>query len=606
MYYRGIHLSFRSNSLCLALLAVASLAPPAGAQPAPARAPAPAAGECPDGRIAEIHVGNHSVFDLTDSQRNGRFGWAYSLANGLHVRTRPDVIDREILFEVGDCFDVNVLRDSERLLRSFSFIADADLYGVRLPSGDVQVIVNTQDEWSTRIEPRVASNGAVGLRGLRLVEDNLIGTGRHLSLFYDRDEEERIYGLGYSTPHLFKTRWNMAMRMARTQVGYSLHESITYPFVGETGRVAFRQALDRHERYFELLMPNGEEDLTRIWVPVRREQFEFGGAVRWGAERYRHTLFGAALAGERISYPLQPTFAEPEESDPLALRSPAMRWHPVSNVRLMMLTGQRNVHYIRRHGLDTVSGTEDVKLGVEAEASFGPTLPLVSDDRDVAVGLGLFAAGEMASAVIAGGQFSFEGRRGYRSIANLPEWNDVLAEVDLWAYVRPSPTSNHLFVGALTALGGWHGRVPFQLTLGGDAGLRGYQRHLDPGGRRVVASLEHRANLRWPLPTLFDLGTVAFMDVGRIWPGHVAFGTASPIRASVGAGIRAGFPPGSRQIFRLDVGLPVERNANFRNLTVTVGVGQAIGRQSVRRDPQLLRSARYGLSTSKFISAGSP
>src|SRR5690606_30558944 len=120
------------------------LAPlPAGAQEA--------APECPQGRISAIFIDNHSVFDLSDPDLNRRFDWAYGLANRLHVATREGVIETELLFSEGDCYDIERLRDSERLLRLLPFIADVDIFGVRQPDGTIHVIVDTQDEWSTRV-----------------------------------------------------------------------------------------------------------------------------------------------------------------------------------------------------------------------------------------------------------------------------------------------------------------------------------------------------------------------------------------------------------------------------------------------------------------------
>jgi hypothetical protein len=353
-------------------------------------------------------------------------------------------------------------------------------------------------------------------------------------------------------------------------------------------------------------MPDGDGGVERVWVPVSRELFEVGAAFRWGRARYRHTMLGAAVAGERIRYPDEPSFADGNGEGARAgiLQLPPT-WTPVSSIRLMLVTGQRNVHFVRRHSIDTVNGNEDIRLGVEAEASFGPTLPVISDERDVAVGLRLFAAGEAAERFLIGGEFSFEGRRAYEAIDGLPEWHDMLGELDLWAYLRPSPESRHTWVASVSALGGWHSRVPFQLSLGGVAGLRGQPWHLDPGGRRVVGSVEYRANLGWPFPELLDLGTVTFVDVGQIWQGHAPFGEGSSLRASVGAGIRAAFPPGSRQTFRLDVGIPVERGASIRDFSVSIGVGQAIGR-TARRDPQIHRSSRYGVSMNDFESMDQP
>lgn len=557
------------------------------------------AGSCRNGRIEEIIFDNNSVFELTQENEDDRFLWAYRLANSLHARTRVEVIEREILFEVGDCYSPEALEDSERLLREFDFLADAHLRAIPRPGGGVEVIVETRDEWSTRVEPSTGTGGVLGLRGVRLVEDNLGGTGRHLSLFYDRGAGEEIWGVAYRAPQLFRSRWDMGLGFARTEVGRSTYESITFPFVGETGRFAFRQRLERDERYFELLMPDGEE-LSGILVPLRREQFEVGTAVRRGGARFRHTLIGIGLAGERIEYPGEPVFAD-VDGRPLALGVLEPTWMPVSSARIILLTGQRNVWFVRRRGLDTIDAVEDVQLGVEAEASIGPTLALFSEDRDVAIGLGLFAGGELGATSIAGGQLSFEARRSYETIPGLPEWSDVLAQVDLWAYYRSTPESPHTFVTTLSGVGGWHPRVPFQLTLGGEAGLRGYAHHVDPGARRIVASFEHRAYLGWPLPELFDAALVSFLDLGKIWPGRVPFGIESPVRASLGVGLRAAFPPGSRQTFRLDVGFPVTRATGFGDLAISIGVGQAIGRRVGRWDPQLLRSAGYRLTTSDFV-----
>ncbi len=562
-------------------------------------APLMAQEACADGRIASVTINNQSVFDGGEAADGRRFSWAYRLANNLHMRTREEVVERELLFEAGDCHDVDRLRDSERLLRGFGFLADATIYGIRQPGGDVQVVVETQDEWSTRVEPRLGS-GSMGLRGVRLVEDNLLGTGRHLSFFYD-DDVDRVYGVTYASPHIFGSRWNLGAQFARTDAGHSYYGSVTYPFVGETGRFAFRQLASRDERNFEILMPDAPATLARVRVPVRREEAEIGAAFRWGRERFKHTMLGASMALERVEFPGQATFLEPDGQRGPAVQELAGQWNPVSSVRFTMLTGQSNVYYVRRRGLDTLDGTEDVRLGVEAEASLGPTIPQLSTDHDVAVGLGFFAAGEPIPQLIAGMRFSFEARRSYEALPDLPEWNDVLAEIGGWAYFRPSVESRHLLVATVSGIGGWHSRIPFQLTLGGDAGLRGYPRHVDPGGRRLVGSLEYRAKPAWPFPDLFDFGTVAFVDVGKIWRGHAPFGTDSPVRAAAGFGIRAAFPPGSRQTFRLDVGFPVESGSSLRNAVLTVGVGQAIGRHVIRRDPQILRSTRYGLTNTDFL-----
>lgn len=558
---------------------------------------------CAEGLISSVFIDNHSVFDLSDPDLNMRFSWAYRLANGMHVATRQSVIRRELLFGPGDCYDVELLRDSERLLRSLQFVAAVDIFGVRQPDGTIHVLVDTRDEWSLKVEPEIGGGDQTGLTGVRVGEDNLFGTGTHLSAFYLNDQEEQVYGASFFTPQLVGTRWDAAVDVGRTPVGNLLYGSVSYPFVGEFGRWGFRQAAQLHDRYFEYLVPGTEEEggLERVWFPERRVSADVGLALRLGHDGFNRTVVGAAVAGEWVSYPADqpPRFADPELSDSVPDFA-GLRRDTLESVRALFMVGQRNVYYTRARRLDTVNGTEDVRLGVETEIALGPSIPGLTHRQDLAADIVLSAAGDLFGGSVAGGQFILEARRDYRA-GDGPEWTDVFGQLNLWSYLRGSDESSAVLVAALNATGGWHDRVPFQLTLGRDAGLRGYPSHVYPGGRRIVGTLEERVYLGWPFPDLLDTGAVAFVDAGKIWAGSAPFGETSPIRANAGFGLRLAFPPGSRQTLRLDVGVPLGPGGGLGNAVFSAGMGQAVGARAVSRDPQLTRSTRQGVSPSIFV-----
>ena len=554
-------------------------------------APAPLAGQeesaCPGGVISEVFIDNHSVFDLSDPDLSPRFAWAYRIANGAHMATRPRVIRRELLFEVGDCYDLERLRDSERLLRSLPFIADVDLFGVRQADSTVHVIIDTRDEWSLRVQPRVGGGGASGLTGIRVREDNLLGTGTHVSAFYVDRPDLSVYGASYYTRQLFRSRWDLELELGKTPVGRLISETLEYPFVGETGRWAFRQSVYQNDQYFEYRLAS-PEGTTRLRLPESRITFDLGGVHRWGPDRYRRTILGAVLRGEQLTYDgLEYVDEELRDSVPPALET---RLDSIETVRAMLLLGQRNVSYVSRRGLDTVRGREDVRLGIETQVALGPSVPLASHDRDLGFGFGLFAAGELPWLGIAGTNLLLEARRNYESPATESEWSDVFGHFSSWAYLRRDPEGKNLMVASLSAIGGWNVRVPFQLTLGSETGLRGYPDYLDPGGRRVVGSIEQRHYLGWPLPDLFDLGTALFADVGKMWAGDVPFGVDSPVRAGVGAGLRIAFPPGSQRTLRVDFGVPVRSGLDVDDVEISIGIGQWIGRGPAIQDSQLDRS----------------
>jgi hypothetical protein len=601
--------------VALALLAAPAAAfaqeggPPAPAVPdtSSARLDVPPEGMvCRNGVVSEIFVDNGSVFEVGSEDLDARFNWAYRSANRMHVRTREAVIRRELLFRAGDCFVPSLLADSERILRSLSFIADADVFAVPQPDGSHHVVVETRDEWSMRLEPQWdGDNGGMAVTGLELREDNLLGTGQHVSAYFKEYQGERVYGAAVGTRQLFGTVLDADLGVARTPVGVSVTQRLAYPFRGENGRWAFREQVEHLERNFEIFVPrNDGPGVQRRFFAEARRSFDVGTVMRLG-RRGSLTLFGIALAGEWIEWPRdylsadgggdEPAMAQQEPGEPL----PVEGLDTISSVQVVFLAGQRNVRFARRRALDAVRGTEDVRLGVEAEIAIGRSLQAFSDDDDLRVDLGFALSAEPAPGVLAGVRATVAGRRDFGAASTEVEWRNLFGQADAWAYWRPSEESRHTYVVAVSAVGGWRTRVPFQLTLGNRAGLRGFPTHAYPGERRIVGTLEHRAYVGWPYPRLFDLGTAVFLDVGKIWEGGDAFGQESPIAASAGVGLRMAFPPDSRRTYRIDLAMPLTGQEGRRGLVVTLGVGQAVGRAR-EDDSQLRRSNRRALSASLF------
>ena len=134
--------------------------------------------------------------------------------------------------------------------------------------------------------------------------------------------------------------------------------------------------------------------------------------------------------------------------------------------------------------------------------------------------------------------------------------------------------------------------LPFQLTLGGSAGLRGYSVDRLPGGRRLIASLEDRIYLGSPGNGLFDFGLTAFVDVGAVWQGDIPFGFDSELLTSGGLGLRVGLPAGTRGVIRIDLAIPMNGPDTFSGPILRVTASELLGLIGGFEDSQLRRSRR--------------
>ena len=66
-------------------------------------------------KIGKILIENQNVFDLNNPLEDR---WLYRIANTLHIRTRPKVIRRQLLFKEGEAYSAGDIKESARILRA--------------------------------------------------------------------------------------------------------------------------------------------------------------------------------------------------------------------------------------------------------------------------------------------------------------------------------------------------------------------------------------------------------------------------------------------------------------------------------------------------------
>ena len=72
--------------------------------------------------ITEISIDNRDIFDTDLPEENLLI---HRIANKLHINTRKETIENQLLVKAGDPYSEQLLRETERLLRSRDYIHDA-------------------------------------------------------------------------------------------------------------------------------------------------------------------------------------------------------------------------------------------------------------------------------------------------------------------------------------------------------------------------------------------------------------------------------------------------------------------------------------------------
>ena len=621
----------------LAGLLTAALAPwPAGAQAPPDSASAARA--CDGRTIAEVEIVNRSIFETAQGDSTDSGGWSRTLANLaqgaadlVHWTTRRSLIEGELLFRAGDCYDPLAVDESGRILRALPFLAEAEISVQEAGRDEVRVVVETRDDWTLKMDIRPEWDGGLRIIHAGITEENLFGTGNLAGFYYSERDEVRDLGVELRTSRLFGTRMDAHVEGGRTRTGNFLGQTMAYPFVGEVGRWSFVESWTVREDLFPFAASGGAT-FTNASLPVHTRVGEVSLARRFG-DPGDLTVLGVGASWEDVRFDGFPAGVEVVAGFDFDNRLPAdsataeairPQVTPRRGGYLNVIVGKRNVRFESRSGLDGIRAEQDVRLGAEVLAAAGvggggAAAGEAGDGRSGgAPGGGRFVRGRLSAfggaagrswvlsselhvegaapigSGAAGGAGAGAAGRGWTGSRG-GGFEDIVAEWGTTLYWHPAESGRHTVVAGISGAGGWRNTLPFQLTLGGPYGVRGYDREEFPSAQRVVAHLEDRITLDGPFRDVADMGLAVFADAGAGWGGAAPFGVDSGLKASVGVGLRMAFPAGARRAVRIDFAAPLDELAlnriRFRIGADAVSLLSRFGHWQVRRSRSAVPAA---------------
>ncbi len=496
----------------------------------------------------QARIGN-IVVQVDDVFEGERLAAPYRAANALHINTRATAIEAQLLFRRGDLFDRRVLDESERLLRSQRYLnaATIEVTTYDVATNTVDVAVRVHDVWTLSPGFSFGRKGGANATRIELEENNLLGFGKRIELWHSQDVDRTSLRLRYLDPNIWGSRWRLSSAYASSSDGGEKTFDLARPFYSLDAKWSVG-----------LIASDATASIPRYKLGEPVEQFDMRKRIldlRGGlSEGLRDGWVRRYLAG--VHY--ESREFSPFENQAATLPADRIRGYPWLGVEWL------EDNYFEARNLNQIGRTEDVHLGLAARLEAGYTLQALDSTQSAVVFAGNVSHGStFGSQQYLFNELSLIGRLEAGKLRN------ASFEATSRYHLRHNEFSA-LFASASIALTR-ELDSEYQLTLGGDNGLRGYPLRYQSGTGYTLVTLEERFYTRLQPFKLFDLGAAVFFDAGKTW-GNDPFG-AAPMGwlKDVGLGFRLGNARSALgNVLHLDLAFPLDGPQNISRMQFIV------------------------------------
>ncbi len=496
-------------------------------------------------RIGIIEIQVDEVFESTT-----RLGAPYRIANDLHIATRDETVQHQLLFHTGDFYSRRVLDETARMLRAQRYLGEAMVEPVRYNESDntVDVLVRVHDVWTLSPGLSFGRKGGENSTRVKFADTNFLGLGKELSLARSADVDRTAWELGYVDPNVLGSWWRLSASHSSLSDGSETEMSFDRPFFAMDTRwsagLAARDATTSIARY------SLGHTVERLQMQQRK--LEIGGGFSEGLHDGWTTRYLSGFhydAREFAARPGQPLVAIPDD------RVVAYPW-----IGFEVLEDQ----YISTRNLDQIGRTEDLYLGSSARLEAGFASTAFGSTHDAVI-----LNGKLQAGADLGSEHYLIQSLGFATRVE----GDALANASLaWSsryYLRQSV--HRVFFAALCGTVTSHRDPEEQLLLGGDNGLRGYPLRYQAGEASALVTLEQRFYTDWQPLKLFNVGAAVFVDAGRTWGRDQVAAAPAGWLKDIGLGLRLGSArSGLGNVLHIDVAFPLDRGSDIDSVQVLV------------------------------------
>lgn len=501
-------------------------------------------GSFPQGAVIDsIEIDTRNIYDLTDDHYNN---FLFRTANALHRVTRKFVVERELLFTVGDSLDQLLVEETARNLRAGLPINDAWVEVEELSPGHYLVRVVTVDQWSLLGGLRgISRDGNETDYHVGIEERNLLGWSKFLAFdaFFREKRanfvtttfrDRRFAGLPLSVlTHYSSNPENTVRLVTLSRPFYDLQQRLSW-------QLLWNDATTKSERY-------QNDSLEASWVE-KTDEFRVRPAYRFGPYN-RKTTIGAEYI-YHSSQVRDRTVRTGSDWDFFATDSVYHQFNLVLEQTWQRFTKTRHIN--------SFAYDEDITLGLDLNLELGRAFRPEFDDNLydylMVEGMLLERWDSWLAGVTIGRSYWFRGDETFRQ----RYWAQILAYNNALPWVTLA--ANTTFIGDKSD-------DPSSVLLGGKSGIRGYDTEYRSGDRLHVVNLESRFYPGLEILSV-EFGAVMFLDFGCAWNRGESL-KQGVYEQSYGVGLRVSLERLSRtELFRMDLA-----RAQYGNWEISASTG---------------------------------
>lgn len=496
--------------------------------------------------IRHLRIAPGPVFDAANPKENN---WLYRSLDALHINTKPQVIEKQLLFRQGEALDANKVLESARILRSRGYLASAYILPEQVCGDQVDLVVLTRDVWSTEPDTSISRNGGQNKSGFGLSEGNLLGYGNELAVGYEKVGERSAVNYDFTSPHIFNSHYYAHLSYADKSDGIDKVVDLAKPF-------------------YSLQTPYGYGINTQ--TITQAEILRYGDVKRseYLHSRERYELFaGRALSiTDEATVRLLGGYAmEEDEYDATALTRTPLPAYEMNRYPWLALRRIEN-RFAAFKNLQQIQRVEDLLLGSDLYVRLGYASESLHNDQDA-----LLLKAQYADVVLSDEHNLLQTKTNFSLL-------DYAGQAERMA-LNQRLTYNHF----LTDRSRWYLDAQWDIgkrllphdefTLGGFDGLRGYPFEFQRGQQRYLLTTEYRYFSDWHIFNLLRVGGVVFAETGKAWDSQLQ--TGQETLSDVGLGLRISSSKARiGSVVHIDIAMPTASRQGIDDYQVVVSTQQ--------------------------------